>query len=109
MSDVMENGSRFLRDFGYAVSRNPVPAALIGVNNRDLRSFTTDLAVSERLRPLVPAPRIMVAESGIHTRADVARLRRSAIGAFLVGEAFMRAADPGTALRELFAPEGHRV
>ena len=82
------------------------PAALIGVNNRDLRSFTTDLAVSERLRPLVPAPRIMVAESGIHTRADVARLRRSAIGAFLVGEAFMRAADPGTALRELFAPEG---
>ena len=77
-------------------------ATLIGVNNRDLRTFTTDLATSERLKPLVPADRIMVTESGIHTRADVERMRAAGIHSFLVGEAFMRAADPGAALKELF-------
>ncbi len=81
------------------------PASLIGVNNRDLKAFTTDLAVSERLRPGVPAPRLMVTESGIHTRADVERLWNQDIRAFLVGEAFMRAEDPGAALRALFTPE----
>lgn len=80
-------------------------AALIGVNNRDLRGFTTDLAVSERLRPAIPASRIMVTESGIHARSDVERLLERDIRVFLVGEAFMRAADPGAALRALFAPE----
>lgn len=79
-------------------------ARLIGVNNRDLNRFTTDLAVSERLRPLVPPARCMIAESGIHTRADVRRLQDCGVGAFLVGEAFMRAADPGQALQGLFFP-----
>jgi len=80
-------------------------AALIGVNNRDLRTFRTDLGTCERLRPLIPQPRIMVAESGIRTRQDVQRLQRADIHAFLVGEAFMRAKDPGQALQSLFAPE----
>ncbi|MEJ8569089.1 indole-3-glycerol phosphate synthase TrpC [Wenzhouxiangellaceae bacterium CH-27] len=80
-------------------------ARLIGVNNRDLRTFTTDLAVSERLRAGIPASRIMVTESGIHTRDDVERLLRGGIRAFLVGEAFMRADDPGAALQSLFMLE----
>lgn len=80
-------------------------ATLIGVNNRDLRTFGTDLGVSERLRALIPPPCIMVAESGIHTRQDVQRLWQADIHAFLVGEAFMRAADPGSALQSLFNPD----
>jgi indole-3-glycerol phosphate synthase len=77
-------------------------ARLIGVNNRDLHTFTTDLATSERLRPLVPADRLMVTESGIHTSQDVARMHAAGIHAFLVGEAFMRRPDPGQALHSLF-------
>jgi len=77
-------------------------AELVGVNNRDLHTFTTDLATSERLRPMIPREITMVTESGIHSSDDVARMQRSGINAFLVGEAFMRAADPGAALRELF-------
>lgn len=80
-------------------------ASLVGVNNRDLRDFTTDLAVSERLRPLIPDTRLMVTESGIHTTADVKRMQRSGISAFLVGEAFMRADEPGAALQNLFFPD----
>jgi len=80
-------------------------AALIGVNNRDLRTFRTDLATSERLRPLIPPERIMVAESGIKTPQDVQRLLLADIRAFLVGEALMRAADPGSALHALFGPQ----
>ncbi|HKX54691.1 MAG TPA: indole-3-glycerol phosphate synthase TrpC [Xanthomonadales bacterium] len=77
-------------------------ARLIGVNNRNLKTFVTDIAVSERIRPLVPADRLMVTESGIHRREDVQRLQRKDIRAYLVGEAFMRAADPGEALQALF-------
>ncbi len=77
-------------------------AQLVGVNNRNLKTFVTDLAVSRRIRPLIPADRLMVTESGIHTREDVRRLQDSDIRAFLVGEAFMRAADPGRALQALF-------
>lgn len=77
-------------------------AELIGVNNRDLHRFTTDLSTSERLRPLIPAERTMVTESGIHETADVERLQGCGIDAFLVGEALMRAADPGAELRRLF-------
>ena len=80
-------------------------AGLVGVNNRDLHRFTTDLATSERLRPLIPEERTMVTESGIHTVADVKRLRRRGIDAFLVGEAFMRAPDPGAELQRLFFAE----
>lgn len=80
-------------------------ARLIGVNNRDLHTFTTDLGTSVRLRPLVPPDRTMVTESGIHTRQDVQRMQGAGINAFLVGEAFMRAGDPGVALKSLF-PDG---
>jgi len=81
-------------------------AGLIGVNNRDLHRFTTDLGTSERLRPLIPKEKIMVAESGIRCPADVERLRRAGVDAYLVGEAFMRVPDPGAALRELFFAGG---
>jgi len=80
-------------------------ASLVGVNNRDLHTFTTDLSTSERLQPLVPDQRTLVTESGIHTAADVGRMKTHHINAFLVGEAFMRAEDPGAALRELFFSE----
>jgi len=80
-------------------------AQLIGVNNRNLKTFVTDLAASERIRPLIPSDRMMVTESGIHSRADVERLQQHGIQAFLVGEAFMRADDPGQALQALFSKE----
>ena len=80
-------------------------AGLVGVNNRDLHTFTTDLATSERLRDRVPRDRTFVTESGIHTPVDVHRMRSAGIDAFLVGEAFMRARDPGAALRQLFFEE----
>ena len=80
-------------------------AELVGVNNRDLHHFTTDLGTTERLRPRVPQDRTLVTESGIHTHEDVNRLRRAGADAFLVGEAFMRAEDPGMALRQLFFNE----
>lgn len=76
-------------------------AQIIGVNNRDLRSFTVDLATTERLAQMVPADRLLVAESGVHTRADVERLAAAGADAVLVGTALMRAEDPGEALREL--------
>jgi indole-3-glycerol phosphate synthase len=77
---------------------------LVGVNNRDLRTFETRLETSLELRPRIPAERLAIAESGIHTTADVARLRAGDVHAFLVGEAFMRAEDPGAALAALFGP-----
>jgi len=76
--------------------------ALIGVNNRNLHNFETDLATSVRLSGLLPDGRLMVSESGIRDRADVQRLHGAGIHAFLVGEAFMRADDPGQALKNLF-------
>lgn len=82
-----------------------VPAPLIGVNNRNLRTFEVSLETSLRLRALAPAERILVAESGIASAAEVAQLRAAGIDAFLVGEAFMRAADPGVALQRLFFPD----
>jgi indole-3-glycerol phosphate synthase len=74
---------------------------LIGVNNRSLHTFVTDLAVTERLAPLVPADRLLVAESGINSRADVLRLQRAGARAFLVGESLMREQDMGAKLEEL--------
>jgi indole-3-glycerol phosphate synthase len=76
---------------------------LVGVNNRDLRTFETRLETTLGLLERMPAERIVVAESGIASPADVARLRSRGVNAFLVGEAFMRAPDPGRALRALFA------
>jgi len=78
------------------------PAALIGINNRDLRTFATSLDTTLALRERVPAERLLVTESGIHTRADVARMREAGVNAFLVGEAFMRADNPGAELQHLF-------
>ena len=79
---------------------------LVGINNRDLRSFETRLETTLELLAAVPPGKIVVTESGILKPADVARMRASSVNAFLVGEAFMRAADPGAALRELFASSG---
>ena len=76
-------------------------ADLVGVNNRDLRTFVTDLTVTERLAARMPAGTFLVAESGIATPADVERLAKAGASAFLVGESLMREPDPGTALRRL--------
>jgi len=76
---------------------------LLGINNRNLRTFETSLDTTLSLLPRVPAGRMVVTESGILAAADVARMRTNGVDAFLVGEAFMRAADPGAALATLFA------
>jgi indole-3-glycerol phosphate synthase len=84
----------------------PLRPRLIGVNNRDLRTFHTDVATTLRLLPLIPPDVTVVSESGIHTAADVARLRQKGVHAFLVGESLMRAPDPGLKLRELLYGAG---
>jgi indole-3-glycerol phosphate synthase len=76
-------------------------AGIIGINNRDLRSFHVDLAVSERLAPLCPPSAVIVAESGIFTRGDVQRLANAGATAILVGEALVTAPDRVLALQEL--------
>ena len=78
-------------------------AALIGVNNRNLRTFAVSLDTTLDLRDAVSRDRILVTESGIATRDDVQRMREAGVDAFLVGESFMRETDPGAALRRLFA------
>jgi indole-3-glycerol phosphate synthase len=76
---------------------------LLGINNRNLRSFEVTLDTTLSLLPRVPADRLLITESGILSRADVQRMRAADVHAFLVGEAFMRAPDPGVALGQLFA------
>ena len=76
---------------------------LIGVNNRNLKTFETRLETTLELLPRIPSDRMVVTESGILTPGDVARMRNAGVSVFLVGEAFMRATDPGAALRDLFA------
>ena len=82
---------------------------LLGINNRNLRTFETSLSVTLGLLPAVPADVPTVAESGIRSPADVKRLRDAGAKAFLVGEAFMREADPGAALEALFGAASTRV
>ena len=74
---------------------------LIGINNRNLQSFETDLTTTERLLPLIPAGHFVVAESGLACRADIERLQRAGARGFLVGESLMREPDIGAKLREL--------
>ena len=78
------------------------PAPLIGINNRDLRSFETSLDVTLDMLGQIPDDRLVVTESGIHTVEDVSRMRGHGVHAFLVGEAFMKAQEPGEKLAELF-------
>ena len=80
-----------------------IPAPLLGINNRDLRSFETSLEVTLGFLEQIPDDRIVVTESGIHTVEDVALMRSRGVNVFLVGEAFMKAPEPGEKLSELFA------
>ena len=80
---------------------NAAGATLIGINNRDLRTFDLDLATTERLRPLAPPDTTIVAESGIFTRDDMLRLERCGVNAVLIGEGVVTAPDPAVKVREL--------
>jgi indole-3-glycerol phosphate synthase len=77
---------------------------LVGINNRNLRTFETRLETTLSLLPRIPDDKLVVTESGIRARADVERMRAANVNAFLVGEAFMRASDPGAELGALFGP-----
>ena len=80
-----------------------IPATLLGINNRDLRTFETSLETTLGFLQQIPDDRLVVTESGIHSVDDVALMRSSGVGCFLVGEAFMKAPEPGDRLAELFA------
>jgi indole-3-glycerol phosphate synthase len=75
---------------------------LLGINNRNLKTFEVSLQTTLDMLPSVPSDRLLITESGILSRQDVMRMRDAQVHAFLVGEAFMRASDPGEALAELF-------
>lgn len=76
-----------------------LPSPLMGVNNRDLRRFVTDLSITERLAPMVPKDRLLISESGMKAPADIQRLRPCGARGFLIGEALMRNDDPAAAVR----------
>jgi indole-3-glycerol phosphate synthase len=84
----------------------PLHPSLIGINNRDLRTFHTDIETTVRLLPLIPPEVAVVSESGINTAADIIRLQEKGVNAFLIGESLMRAPDPGVKLRELLHGTG---
>ncbi len=82
-----------------------LPVELVGINNRNLKTFATDIATTERLAPQAPEGRLVVAESGIASRADIRRLQQASAGAFLIGESLMREADVTEKLAELLHDE----
>lgn len=84
----------------------PLHPRLIGINNRDLRTFHTDIETTLRLLPLIPPEVVVVSESGINTAADIIRLQEKGVHAFLIGESLMRAPDPGVRLWELLHGTG---
>ncbi|QKE65607.1 indole-3-glycerol phosphate synthase TrpC [Aquipseudomonas campi] len=88
---------------------NTLDTPLVGINNRSLHSFEVSLETTLDLLPRVPRDRLVVTESGILNRADVELMEISEVYAFLVGEAFMRAEEPGAELKRLFFPDGKRV
>ncbi len=90
-----------VHDEGELATANATDCPLIGINNRNLRTFVTDLATTERLIPLIPDDRFVVAESGINTRGDILRLQTAGAHGFLIGESLMREEDFGAKLREL--------
>ena len=79
-----------------------VPVPLVGINNRNLRTFEVSLDTTLEMKDAVPKDRLLVTESGIVVPEDVATMRDAGVNAFLVGETFMRAEEPGEALRQLF-------
>lgn len=80
-------------------------AEIIGINNRDLRTFKTDISVTERLSPMIGKNKIIVSESGINTRSDILRLQKSGINGVLIGEALVTADNPGKKVAELLSSE----
>lgn len=94
------------KELDAVLERLPEEARLIGINNRDLGTFSTDLAVTQRLAKRIPKGRIIISESGIHKRDDVRRLVEAGAHAMLVGEALIRADDMGAKVRELLGQQG---
>jgi indole-3-glycerol phosphate synthase len=90
-----------VHDEGEVVVALDIGASIIGINNRDLRTFTTDIETTERLAPSIPAGKTIVSESGINTRQHIERVRLAGAHAALIGEALVTSGDPGAKLREL--------
>ncbi len=80
-----------------------LPTPLIGINNRNLDQFTTDINTTIRLSKLIPKDRIIISESGIHTRSDISLLKKKGVQCFLIGESLMRQEEPGKYLQQLIS------